>query len=334
MFFCYLVAPVTTTTTSLITTTSPPACISSSYTSYMSQYDVITLQDFKSTSDVELRTIVCGNLLGGATFANQLDQNTYNPLAYTLEVNGSITSSGSINIDSGSLALGPYPSNRVVKNSNNQYTIDKSVQVNLNQGNQGATAQIDSTLPSRCAAIISSIIYLSNTLSQLSPNNNATFSASRPGPLQLNVNNVDVNGIAVFNLSGSTIFDSSIVQQIGVYPQNANLQLVVINVYGTSVSWSGSNLVDDWFNTATTGQSHTIWNFYQATTLNFNSNMKGAVLAPYATLVTQIEIDGAVAVQSLDTTGEVHHPLVVFPNCTSTPTSTTLSQYSLNLSLN
>ena len=296
----------------------------------MSQYNVITLQNLQATSSIGSRTIVCGNLLAGATFANQLNQNTFNPLTFSLEINGSTTKSNSMNLDSGSLALGPYPSNRVVKNSNNQYTIDNNIQFNLNQGGQGATAQIDSTLPSRCAAIISSIIYLSNTLSQLSPNNNATFSTTRPGPLQLNVNNVDVNGIAVFNLSGSTIFDSSIVQKIGVYPQNANLQLVVINVYGTSVSWSGSNLVDAWFTTGTTGQSHTIWNFYQATTLTFNSNMIGAVLAPYATLTISSSLNGAVAVQTFNAKGTVSYPLVVFPNCTSTPTSTTISQYKMN----
>jgi choice-of-anchor A domain-containing protein len=297
----------------------------------MAQYNVITLQNLKTTSEVEYRTIVCGTLLStGSTFASQLDQNTFNPLTYSLEINGSTTSGSTINVDSGSIALGPYPSNRTVKINNNQYTVDNHIQFTLNQGNQGATVQIDQTLPKRCADMTSGIIYLSKILSKLSPNNNATFSSSRPGPLELNVNNVDVNGIAVFNVSGNTVFDSSIVQQIGLYPQNTNLQFVVINVYGKAISWSGSNIVDDWFNSKTTGQPHTIWNFYEATTLNFDSNMKGAILAPYAALVTSSNIDGVVAVQSLDSTAEIHHPLVIFPTCTSTPIQTTISQHSTN----
>ena len=156
------------------------------------------------------------------------------------------------------------------------------------------------------------------------------FQTSQPSSLIFNVINVDANGIAIFNVSLSSVFGSSNVQQIITNIQNTNLQLIVINLYGTSVTWSGSNINDQWFNSKTTGQSHTIWNFYQAITLNFDSNMKGAVLAPYATITTNIEIDGSVAVRSLNTQGEVHHPLVVFPNCTSTPTQTTISQYRLN----
>ncbi len=324
MFSFYSVAPTTATT--LITTSTAPPCIFSAYTSYMSQYNVITLQSLTTSSDIEYRTIVCGNLLNGATFGNQLDQNTFNPRTFSLEINGS-TNGNSINVDIGSVAVGPYPSNRVTKGSgNNQYTIDGKLLVNVNQGNNNATVQIDQTLPSRCADIISSITYLSTALSQLSPNNNVTFPSPQPNPLIFNVINVDANGLAIFNVSASSVFSNGNVQRITTNIQNTNLQLLVINVYGTSVSWSGSNIDDAWFNSDTTGQSHTIWNFYQAKTLNFNSNMKGAVLAPYGTVVTNIDINGAVAVQSLNTQGEVHHPLLIFPNCTSTPTQTTLGQ--------
>ena len=130
-----------------------------------------------------------------------------------------------------------------------------------------------------------------------------------------------------FNLSGELAFNGNKVQQMELFPQNSKLQLVVINVYGKTVSWSGGNLVGTWFDTVTTGRSHTIWNFYEATTITFDSNIKGAVLAPYATLTTRINIDGAVAVKSLDAGGEVHLPLLVFPTCTTGPTSTPASQF-------
>jgi choice-of-anchor A domain-containing protein len=323
MLYIYIVfsaAPVTTTTT------ASPSCISSAYSSYMSQYNVITLADFRSSSDVESRTIVCGNFINGATFANQLSQSTFNPLTYTLEINGTTVNSGNININCGSVALGPYPSNRYVQNVNNpiQYTIDNHITCTLNQGNQGAKVQNDSTLPSRCNTITSSIISLSQSLSQLPPNNNVTIPSGQPGPLNFNVNNVDANGVAVFNVSLTSVFSNSNVQQIQLNPPNTNLQLVVINLYGTSATWSTGNLVGSWFDSVTTGRSHTIWNFYQATSLTLNNNIKGAVLAPYAVVTTGSNMDGAVAVKTLYAGGEVHLPLVVFPNCT------TASQFSMN----
>jgi len=320
--FFYLAAPTTTTT--VITTTTSPPCISSLYTSYMSQYSVIAFQSLKTTSNIGYKTIVCGNLLGGAMFASQLDQNTFNPLDYSLEINGSTAAGNTTNIISGSVALGPYPSNRFVlkTNTNNQYRIDNQIDFTLNQGNQGATVQMDPTLPDRCAEIISGIQYLSTSLSQLSPNNDVTIPSTQPGPLYFNVNSVDVNGIAVFNVSANAVFNNNNVQSIALVSQNTNLQFAVINVYGANVSWSGVNLVGNWFRNATTGQSHTIWNFYEATVINFGSDVEGAVLAPYAAVTTESNISGSIAVQSLDAGGEVHLPLVVFPNCTSTSSTT------------
>ncbi len=332
MYIVFLAAPVTTTTSSFSTTgttISTPSCIPSSYSSYMSQYNVITLQDFKTSSDVESRTIVCGNFLNGATFANQLSQSTFNPLTYTLEINGSTINGGTINIDCGSVALGPYPSNRYVQTvgNANQYTIDNHITAVLNQAGKGATVQSDPTLPSRCSAIISSIINLSTALSQLPSNNNVTIPSGQPGPLNFNVNNVDVNGIAIFNVSISAVFNNNNVQQIQLNPLNSNLKLVVINVYGTSASWSSGNFVGSWFDSVTTGRSQTIWNFYQATSLTLNNDIMGAVLAPYAVVTTGSNVDGAIAVKTLYAGGEVHLPLLTFPNCTSMPTTTATSQF-------
>jgi choice-of-anchor A domain-containing protein len=298
----------------------------------MSTYNLITLQDLQTTSDVENKTIVCGTLLTtGSTFANKLDQNTFNALSTTLEINGSTTAGNNIQVNAGSVTLGPYPSKRYVNTSAIQYTVDSHISFNLNQGNEGATITLDQNLPTKCAAITSGILLLSETLSQLPPNNNVTFPSSQPGPLNFNVINVDANGIAVYNLSANLVFGNDKVQQIGLTSQNTGLQLVVINLYGASVTWSGSNLVGDWFNTVATGESHTIWNFYEATTIVFDSNLRGALLAPLAVVTTNINIDGSVAVRSLYSTGEVHSAQLVFPNCVPTVTQTITSQ--LNRSL-
>ena len=328
------VAPATTSPTGISATTVSP-CISSFSTSYMSSYNVITLEDLKTTSDVENRTIVCGSLLATqANFAIHLNNGNISPASYSLAINGATTAGNSINVNGGSVALGPTRPNRIVKNGNIQYKVDDQIQFNINQGNEGATIKIDDTLPQICAEIKSSIQSLSQTLAQLPSNNNATFPSSQPGPLNFYANNVDANGVVVFNLPGSSVFnDKNNIQQIEFFPQNKNIQLVVFNLFGTTINWAGGNLVGSWFDSISLGRAHTIWNFPEATTINFNGNMKGAVLAPYATLVTRINIDGAVAVKSLDTSGEVHDPPIVFPKCIPTPTQSTTSEQDNTIAL-
>jgi choice-of-anchor A domain-containing protein len=328
-FLC-LVAPTSLSTSAISpsSTTIAPVCVSSLGASYMSQYNLIALQDFSTTSEVENTTIICGSLLTGqATFGNQLNQNSFNPTAFSLEINGATVSGNNINVDAGSVGLGISPANRITKSNPTQYIVDTHIQFNMNQGNGGATVIVDPNLANKCAEITSSIQLLSTSLAQLPPNNNnVTFPTSQQGPLNLYVNNVDANGIAVFNLSGNTMLNNGNVQQIELILSNTTPQLVVINLYGTSISWTNGNLVGDWFTTVNTGRSHTIWNFYQATTLTFQPNMMGAVLAPYATLSTFSNIDGAVAVKSLTAQNELHNPPIVFPNCIPTPTQMTISR--------
>ena len=304
----------------------------------MSEYNVITLEDFKTSSDVEGRTIVCGNFLTtSATFANQLPKATFNPFTNTLEINGSTTQSGgTINIDTGSVALSPYSTVRYVQkpNTNNQYIIDKQITFVFNQGNSNATVQIDETLPRRCETIVSDIKQLSTTLSQMLPNNNITLPSQQPGPLKIYVTNVDANGIAVFNVSSSDVFDSSKIQQIEIISKNAKVQLVVINVYGSSTRWSGSNIVGDWFNNGVFGRSHTIWNFYEALSVDLNPNMRGAVLAPYAVVTTASNVDGAIAAKTLYAGGEVHLPVLTIPTCAPATTQTTTGWFHVNYTYN
>ena len=294
----------------------------------MSVYNVIAFESLSITSEIENRTIVCGTFLSTAgTYGNKRNQSAGPPFTYTLEINGSTSPGNTFNVLGGNLGLGPYPSNRITKKDqgNMSYRIDNQIDLQLNQGNIGAVVQIDNTLPSRCADIISGIKSLSTSLSQLPPNNFVTIPSGQSTGLVFNVTNVDANGIAVFNVSLTSVFGNSYVQSIKLNPLASNIQLVVINLYGLSVSWSGSNFVDPWFETYATSLGKTVWNFYQATTLTFGPNMRGAVLAPYAAVITNSNIDGSVAVRSLRSQAEVHMPLLTFPGCTSTPNQTATS---------
>eukprot|EP00977_Amphora_coffeiformis_P020402 scaffold8215_cov76-Amphora_coffeaeformis.AAC.1 len=59
------------------------------------------------------------------------------------------------------------------------------------------------------------------------------------------------------------------------------------------------------FLTQVSGRSKMIWNFYEATHIDFKSkNMMGNIVAPYAHVRTQANIDGATAVGSFESMSE------------------------------
>ncbi len=277
--------------------------------------------DLSTSSDVENRTIICGSLVSSssANFGIHIVSNSISAASYSLELNGQIVSGNGIQVNAESFGVGTNPTHTIVANGNIGYTLDGRT-VNMNGGNQGATINVDANLTAKCASLTTNLRTLSSNFAALSSTqgNNVTIPTSQAGPLNFYVNNVDVNGIAVFNLVGNTVLNNQLVQQIEVII-GANvasiLQLVVINLSGTSISFSQANLVGTWFTSISTGRSHTIWNLPQATSLTINSNWMGALLAPYAVVTASVNIDGATAVLSLTTTAELHDPPIIIPTC-------------------
>lgn len=77
---------------------------------------------------------------------------------------------------------------------------------------------------------------------------------------------------------------------------------VVINVVGNP---SLSNI--DLGSSFGSYRQKLIWNFVDATTINFsNIGFHGLILAPYATLTARGAIDGQVIVSSYPASGEIH----------------------------
>ncbi len=288
---------------------------------YFSSYNLITLGDLSTSSDVDNRTIVCGSLVSGssANFAGHIPQTASTATIYSLEVNGQIASGSTINVDAGSFGVGTNPSHTIIRNGNVGFTVDGRA-VNINSGNDGGTLNVDTNLASTCAAITTGIQTLSTILSQLPTTlgNTVSIPTTQSGPLNFYVNAVDSNGVSVFNLDGNTVLNNPLVQQIEIFvgsSVSSTLQLVVINLSGTSISFSYGNFVGDWLNSISTGRAQTIWNLPQATSLYIGSDWMGALLAPYAAVTTAIDIDGATAVLSLTTTAEVHNPPIIIPAC-------------------
>ncbi|HOY21573.1 MAG TPA: choice-of-anchor A family protein [Cellvibrio sp.] len=126
------------------------------------------------------------------------------------------------------------------------------------------------------------------------------------------VNNSDLNqskfiygglatDLAVFNLSGSTLFSSH-----GWDIDFGNAQKVVINVSGTNLNGLGSfNFLGNFG--ASANYSNILWNFYEAeNTLDLGNRWAGSVLALNAAVDINNDIDGSLAAKSYIGDGQIH----------------------------
>lgn len=250
----------------------------------LSEYSVIVSGDLNTSSDIEGRTLVGGNLTGSnsANFGLRL-QNLVPSSLFTLQVAGNIESGNSINLNAGSIELGG--------------TIERNV--NFNGGgtlvsNPGVSYD----------AVFDQLSAASATLANLETNSSANIPTSRPGPLNF-IANPDENGTAVFSFDGSDIFSNSNVQQIDLELNFA--ENVIFNISGTDINFDNGNFVGAF--TDFEVRESVIWNFYEAETINFQSrNVKGQVLAPNATVITQGNIDGSIFAENFTTSAEVHLP--------------------------
>ncbi|MEX1018999.1 MAG: choice-of-anchor A family protein, partial [Litorilinea sp.] len=287
------------------------------FSDLLSHYNLITINDLSTSSDVEGRTFVGGTISNnGMTIGNQLPGD-FVATDISLEIVGTIGGGGSVNVIKGSARVGN--TNSVAFTApNNQYTVNGVRLFDMSQGNSGANVAVDSGLASKQSQIADTLNAASSLLAAAPANNTATMPGSL-GPLTLVVNNKDANGLAVFNLSASQLLGAT-VQSIEIQ-NNANAETILINVSGSSVNWpGGKNLLGNWLNDASEdgGRARTLWNFHEATSISMGVNFKGALLAPKAALNAGSQnLDGAVAVKSLTNPGEVHLP-VFSGNVTST----------------
>ncbi len=270
---------------------------------------------------VQNRTIICGSLVSSSStvFAMTINSSTFPVTSYGLEINGQIASGSQVQVLAGSLAISTNFTHTFATSNNISYTLDGRT-VLIHKGNAGARIIIDANLTSKCAAIENDIITLSNELLNMvnTSGNNISMPKSQPAPLNFNVNKVDANGMAVFSIDGNTAFNNLLVQsiQVVVNPNiTNNVQLVVINLSGTNVSFSQGNMVGTWLSSTIPGQSQTIWNFYQATSISLSRNWMGVLLAPYASVSTGVSIKGTTAVKTLVTGASVNNPLITPPSC-------------------
>lgn len=300
----------------LVASSLPAAAAPQDGLDAMKKWNLITLGDLTSKSEVEGRAFVGGNLSGSSS--NYFIKGNGLPASSTpgLTVVGNVTGgTKNLNNSSGAFVGGDMTSGfnlngsaQIVKiggkakningSSGSAITIGGSTNGYINANGatvltgQSLNPSFQDSLVLERDTMITDLKGLSAHLAGLSAtdtlsiaSNRATFSPLASG-----------SSLAVFNLSSGQF------NQFGEIQFNLNgFDTVIVNVSGSSA------LLNDNFlgGTNNLGQ-HVIWNFHEATSLNFKTAFGGSVLAPLAHGTIHNYIQGSAVFGSLTQNGEVH----------------------------
>jgi len=260
------------------------------------EWNLVVLGDLKSSSEVEGRTFVGGNLSG--TSSNYQIRTPAASAAKTpaLTVVGDVTG-GTKNLTGGATVGGNVSSGFSLNGSPQTVLVggtiaNTNVNQNIVKSGQAATAGFTQGLIDQRDALTRSMVDLSNGLSALTAtgtaliaNNRATFNAVAGG-----------NGVAVFSLAASDL------SRFGEIAFNRNgADTVIVNVSGATI-----RLDDNFLGSADQLGRNVIWNFADATTVDVTTAWRGSVLAPLAAATTGNYIQGSAVFKSMEQNGEMH----------------------------
>lgn len=268
-------------------------------TDVLRTYNLVVLGDLTSSSEVEGRTFVGGDLNGNSSnyqIRSLPASNTGTPgLTVVGDVNG-----GAKNLNNGSGAI-------IGGNVNSGLNLNGGVQTVQVGGNIANTNANNNTVISGLAAsdpgfaqnlkqqksfIETSMIGLSQTLNTQAANsqfsiagNTGTFNAQPDG-----------QGLAVFRISAADL------DRVGEIRFNLNgADTAIVNVSGNAITLNDNFLGG----TQNLGEA-VIWNFAEAASLSLTTAWGGSVLAPTAAAKTANYVQGSAVFGSLLQDGEMH----------------------------
>lgn len=239
-------------------------------TDLLTGFNAIIFSDASTTSDIEGASIIGNNFSGNASIYITPKGVSLPDTFNALNVYGS--------------TVGGYTVN--VNNSGNVYVAGATdATINFNGGHYVTTE------PSLGISEISSMMKnLSTSLSQLTanstlptPDNNEIITATAG------------SSIAVFNITTDDL------SKIPSYLINSNgATTIIFNVSGTALNFNANYEGDDSL------FDNIIWNFYEATSLHFETLLGGTVLAPLASVTNSNQIDGTLVAETWSGNGELH----------------------------
>ncbi|WP_066794977.1 choice-of-anchor A family protein [Sphingomonas soli] len=265
----------------------------------LKEWNLIVLGDLQSSSEVEGRTFVGGNLSGNSSNYNIKEPAKSQYGTPGLTVVGNVDG-GHKNLNNGSGAV-------IGGNVNSGFNLNGAPQTvkvggtisntNVNQNTvQSGLGTSDPAfrigLEQQKSLLTSSMGNLSTDMKGLDANSQLTISGNR-GTFNAQP---DAKGVAVFNISSADL------DRIGEIQFNLNgADTAIVNVSGTNI-----NLNDNFLGGTKGLGEHVIWNFPDATTLKSSTAWGGSVLAPNAAANTGNYIEGSAVFGSLVQNGEFH----------------------------
>ncbi|PWV60143.1 choice-of-anchor A domain-containing protein [Plasticicumulans acidivorans] len=255
-----------------------------SATDILSQFNAVIFGSLTSSSEIEGRTFVGGNLSGSSsTYATRtLPASDY----AALTVGGSITTSGWVNVN----------------NSGSAVVAGNVSYMNMNGGSATIGGTVTGIVNGSAVTGVSlpipdfkqTLLDFSAQLATMSANSAVTIS----GNTAIFSASPDADGTAVFTISDLDFFNN--INQISFNLNGADT--VIINVDVVTATIAANFLAG----AATQIADNVIWNFADATELSFNTEFGGTVLAPNAHVSNSISIDGTLVADSLTQNGELH----------------------------
>ncbi len=250
-----------------------------------SDLGIFVYGDYYSTSEVEGRAIIGGNLNGpSSNYGIKLNPAAYNGVT-TLTVGGNMNAN-SIQLQAGNARIGGALNG--VINYNGGGSLVNSA------GVMNEIAQMRSIFAGASASYAAM---------------GATGSVSLPGSQPSSVNFTATpggGGVSVINIDGADLFSNNNVQTIGI--DMAGSDYVVINVAGAAIDFTtGGNFAGAFATDAV--RSRVLWNFFEAESIDLRGKaFEGSILATDAFLTHNGVISGSVFVDSLNSESEVHLP--------------------------
>lgn len=268
-------------------------------TDVLRTWNLVVLGDLTSSSEVEGRTFVGGNLNGNSSnyqIQPIAASSTGTPgLTVVGDVNG-----GHKNLNNGSGAVvgGNVNSGLNLNGAAQTVLVGGSISntnVNQNTVKAGLSASdpaFTQNLTQQKSLIETSMTGLSSSMGTQASNSQLTISGNR-GTFNAQP---DSSGVAVFNISAADL------DKIGEIQFNLNgADTAIVNVTGSSIT-----LNDNFLGGTQNLGEHVIWNFPEATSLALTTAWGGSVLAPKAAATTGNYIQGSAVFGSLVQNGEMH----------------------------
>lgn len=261
-------------------------------------WNLVVLGDLSSSSEVEGRTFVGGNLTGNSSNYSTRPVQSSSGAPAGLTVVGNVEG-GHKNLNNGSGAVvgGNVQSGFNLNGSPQTVKVGGTISnTNVNQntvisGLAASDPAFRVELGQQKSYLTTSMNTLSREMGALDGNSALTISGSR------GVFNAvpDAKGLAVFNI------DSAQLDRIGEIQFNLNgADTAIVNVSGKAI-----RLDDNFLGGTSSLGEHVIWNFRDAETLTMTTAWGGSVLAPNATARTYNQINGSAVFGNLEQNGKM-----------------------------